>query len=256
MREVAASFGADPELLPILGELLAPVADLGSPTRRLAALLAAHGIGRRSRVLDLGCGKGALAIEVVRATGCRVVGIDGFAPLVEEARKTAARAGLARRCTFVEGDVREASAILRHRRAGAFDAVVMTGLWDVARSAPLARSLVRPGGVYLLDDAVRDPRHPGASEFADVPTRAEVARGIRELGDEVLFCRAISAGVVRASAARTLAALETAGAEAMRHAPAMRGSIRHFLRGQRRAASALGGPLRPIVVLARRHAGA
>lgn len=245
--------GADPELLPILGELLAPLADLGSPTRRLAALLAAHGVGPRSRVLDLGCGKGALAIELASVAGCRVIGIDGFEPFLEEARVAAARRGVEARCTFVEGDVRRARTLVRRMRAAKCDAVVMTGLWEISRAAPLVRSLVRPGGVYLLDDAVRDARHARGAEFEDVPTRADVARGIEGMGDEVVSCCVIPASVVRASTARMLRGLEASGAEAMRRNPVMRRSIRAFLEQQRRAASVLGGGLRPIVLLARKR---
>ncbi len=56
--------------------------------------LAARGIGRAgSRVVDLGTGTGTLA-RGFAARGCRVVGLDISAPLLEQARALGAAAGL------------------------------------------------------------------------------------------------------------------------------------------------------------------
>jgi trans-aconitate methyltransferase len=55
------------------------VSDLGAP---LVELLAPR---PDERVLDLGCGDGALTAKLVEA-GCEVVGVDASAPQVEAAR--------------------------------------------------------------------------------------------------------------------------------------------------------------------------
>lgn len=60
-----------------------------------------------SRVLELGCGTGRVAIELAEA-GLEVVGIDSSVPMLDGARAKAAMldAEIARRLTLVEGDMR------------------------------------------------------------------------------------------------------------------------------------------------------
>ena len=52
------------------------------------------------RILDIGCGLGGPAMDMVRLHGANVVGIDLEAPLIERAKARARNAGLADRCTF------------------------------------------------------------------------------------------------------------------------------------------------------------
>jgi len=59
-------------------------------------------------VLDLGCGSGQVSL-LAASLGARVHGIDIAPRMLEIARASAARAGLAERVTFVEGDVATAA---------------------------------------------------------------------------------------------------------------------------------------------------
>jgi SAM-dependent methyltransferase len=251
--EVAASVNATPKLLPILPELVVGLDALGSPTRRLANLLDAQGLGPRSRVLDLACGKGALAIRLARITGCHVLGVDAFEPFVAAARDAAAKAGVGERCTFVCADVRRARALTKSTRPGGYDVAIMAGLWDAAKAAPLLRVCTRPGGLYLFDDAVRDPRRADADEFLDVPTRRDVVKSIEEYGDGVLAANLTPVETIRRSIQVTLAALEANATTAARRHPNLRAEIRRFIAAQGEAEDLLIGPLRPMVVLAQKQ---
>ena len=51
-------------------------------------------------ILDVGCGIGGPALDMVRRHGADVIGIDLEAPLIERAKARALKAGLANRCTF------------------------------------------------------------------------------------------------------------------------------------------------------------
>jgi len=51
-------------------------------------------------VLDIGCGIGGPAMEMVRTHGAQVVGIDLEAPLIQRANRSARDAGLQEHCTF------------------------------------------------------------------------------------------------------------------------------------------------------------
>jgi ubiquinone/menaquinone biosynthesis C-methylase UbiE len=54
------------------------------------------------RILDIGCGIGGPAMEMARAHGAEVTGIDLEAPLIARATASASRAGLGDRCRFIE----------------------------------------------------------------------------------------------------------------------------------------------------------
>ena len=84
--------------------------------------MAQAGITPGAIVLDIGCGKGAVAIPAARAAGPggQVTGIDLAGPMLEHARTAAARAGLSM-ITFGPGDAADPPF-----PAGSFD-VVLTG---------------------------------------------------------------------------------------------------------------------------------
>lgn len=103
-RQIAESFGVDPELVSHLPELLADVQALGGWPETIVDVL--RPVAQGARVLDLGCGKGDVAIPLARELGCRVHGIDLFPPFVEEARTRAEEEGVADLCRFQVGDLR------------------------------------------------------------------------------------------------------------------------------------------------------
>jgi ubiquinone/menaquinone biosynthesis C-methylase UbiE len=55
---------------------------------------------RDKRILDVGCGIGGPAFEMIETHGANVVGIDLEAPLIERARHAARERGLGERCDF------------------------------------------------------------------------------------------------------------------------------------------------------------
>ena len=71
--------------------------------RRLAASVCLEGKPRR--ILDLGCGTGDLSIEIARMSGgnAEITGLDYSLPMLERARRKAARAGVEKRVNFVHG---------------------------------------------------------------------------------------------------------------------------------------------------------
>jgi demethylmenaquinone methyltransferase/2-methoxy-6-polyprenyl-1,4-benzoquinol methylase len=96
-------------------------------------------------IVDVASGTGAVAIELVRRTGCAVVGVDQSPEMLAVARDRAMRAGLADRIRFVE-----AGAERLPFADGEFDGLTFTYLLRYVRDVPatlreLAR-VVRPGG--------------------------------------------------------------------------------------------------------------
>jgi len=105
--------------------------------------------GPGDTVLDVATGTAAVAVELVRRTGCRVVGLDQSAEMLETGRRRVAAAGLAGRIELVEG---RAEAL--PFEDGAFDALTFTYLLryveDPATTMSSLARVVRPGGTIAM----------------------------------------------------------------------------------------------------------
>jgi ubiquinone/menaquinone biosynthesis C-methylase UbiE len=149
---------------------------------RVAADVAAAGLGEAGRVLDVGTGPGRVPILVARTLpDCRVDGIDLSSPMIDRARRNAADAGLADRVTFIVGDV----AALPYPDAS-FDLVVSTisqHHWaDAQAGLREVRRVLRPGGQAWIYDfrlwyALGRAAAAARAVFPDRPVRSEPLRG-------------------------------------------------------------------------------
>ena len=114
--------------------------------------LAAH-VDAGQRVLDVGCGTGALALRMARR-GAHVKAIDVSAPMLELAARRAREAGLGDRIAFAEMGVAE----LDREAAGSYD-VVTSGLCfselsddELAYTLRQALRILAPAGLLLVAD--------------------------------------------------------------------------------------------------------
>jgi len=81
-------------------------------------------IRRGERVIDLGCGVGALAASIADRSGAKVTGMDWMAANLDKARALAAERGLSDRLNYVQGD------ITSERAPGKFDVVVLSNVLE------------------------------------------------------------------------------------------------------------------------------
>lgn len=148
--ELADAFGVHPDLVPFIPELLDGLWSLGVPTDVIVELLRPLNLpARLTKALDLGCGKGAVAIDLARELGFNVTGIDFYQPFIDEARLRAVEMGVGESCRFILGDIRETA-----RKSADFDVVILVwvgrALGDLANSVNGLRRQVISGGYMVI----------------------------------------------------------------------------------------------------------
>lgn len=151
-QDVATSLDATPELLPFISELLADIWVLGSQPEAILNLLRPLRLPTHSsQVLDLGCGKGAVALHLAKEFGFQVLGIDLFEPFIKDAKARAEQLSVTHLCRFMVTDIRDTL-----EKARGFDVVIYASdggvLGDFERCVGKLRRSVHPGGYILIDD--------------------------------------------------------------------------------------------------------
>ena len=100
-------------------------------------------------ILDVATGTAAVAIELARRTGCRIVGVDQSREMLEQGRRRVAEAGLAERVELVEGTAEQ----LPFADAS-FDGLAFTYLLryvdDPLTTLEELVRVVRPGGTIAM----------------------------------------------------------------------------------------------------------
>ena len=122
------------------------------------------------RLLDLTCGPGLYAVPLAQR-GVAVTGVDFSPASIAHARRLAEAAGVAERCLFIEGDVRD-----YEPEAGSYDAALFLygqlAVFPRDEAAALlgkAARALRPGGRLVVEllDPVRIDRKSSTWWFAD-----------------------------------------------------------------------------------------
>jgi len=186
-QEVAQAFDATPELLPFITELLSDLWALGCSLEVIVELLRPLGLpAETTRVLDLGCGKGAVALTLARQFCFQAMGIDFFEPFIQEARKRAEEMGITSLCQFVCDDIRNTLGEARD-----FDVVIYASVGGVLgkfdECVAKLRRCVRPGGYMLIDDVfLADPDKVESPWYEHCATHQETLQQLTAHGDALL----------------------------------------------------------------------
>ena len=185
-RQIAEAMETTPELLPFLPELLADLEELGASRRVILDLVRPLNLPAGSRVLDLGCGKGAVLLALAEECGFHGTGIDAFPPFIEAAQRTALARGLAAKCKFRRADMLQVASEYRD-----FDVAMMlavgAAVGDPARIVGLLRRCVHRGGYMVIDDAfLASSTQAPIPEYAGYSDHETALRKLTSWGDQLV----------------------------------------------------------------------
>ena len=153
-QKLAGSLTAETtDLIPYLPYLLQDIWELGSSPSDMTRLIRENiAISGDTRVIDLGCGKGAVSIALCRELGVRAWGMDLIPEFIAEAGAKAREAGVSHLCAFQVQDINESVESCRD-----FDIAILGAVGDVlgnpAETLGNLKQVVRRGGYLLIDEA-------------------------------------------------------------------------------------------------------
>ncbi|MBT3362812.1 MAG: methyltransferase domain-containing protein [Chloroflexi bacterium] len=144
--------GTDVALFPYLPYILQDTWEIGTSPSIVIDLMRKH-VGNHAnlKVLDLGCGKGAVSVKVAKAFGCHCHGIDAIPVFIDEAKGKAKEYGVEQYCHFEVGDIRTMVDDLK-----GFDIIVLGSIGPVfgnhLQTLTILKTCLTPNGLIILDD--------------------------------------------------------------------------------------------------------
>lgn len=148
--------GTDMELFTYLPYILQDIWEIGADPSIMSELIKKN-IGNKSlKILDLGCGKGAISIHLAKELNCSIKGIDAMPDFIKEANGYAVKYQVSDKCDFEVGDIRSKIKEMRN-----FDVVILGAIGPVLGNLNttlkiLAKSLNKTGYVLLDDSYIED----------------------------------------------------------------------------------------------------
>lgn len=186
---VRAMDGADIAIYPYLPYILQDIWEIGASPEIIIRLIRAHRRNlSRLYLLDLGCGKGAVAVRAAAELKCRCLGLDAVPAFIAEARARAAEFGVDSLCRFEVGDIREKIIPL-----SGFDVVILGSIGpvfgDYRATLTKLSPCLKPNGIFVVDDGYFEDDSPHTHPMFG--RKKAIRRQIKEAGmalvDEFIF---------------------------------------------------------------------
>jgi cyclopropane fatty-acyl-phospholipid synthase-like methyltransferase len=186
---VLALDGTDSGLFPYLPYILQDLWELGASPEVVLDLVRRHSINQSNlKVLDLGCGKGAVLINLAKEINCQCHGIDAVKEFIDEAKNKAKEFNVEEYCSFERDDIR-----VRIRDLRGYDIVILGAigpvLGDYYSTLTKVSKCIEEAGLIIIDDGYIEDEskysHPS------METRSEILKQISDAGmklvDEIII---------------------------------------------------------------------
>ena len=151
-QSIADSLEVEKILLPYMPYLLQDLWVLGSSVDLILEAIASLSLPRRDvSVLDLGCGKGGVSIQIALRFGFNIVGVDAMPEFLHDAREKANENKVSDLCTFIDEDI--LSYVSEDHK---FDIVILASIGGLfgnnIDTVKKLRSQTKVGGYIIIDD--------------------------------------------------------------------------------------------------------
>jgi ubiquinone/menaquinone biosynthesis C-methylase UbiE len=230
--------GKDDRLYPFLPFLLQDLWEIGSSPDEIVDLVRRSSLGTGSglRVIDLGCGKGIISVNLAKELGFRCHGIDAVPEFIEEARGWAEKMAVAHLCRFEVGDIR-----LKIGELAGYDLAVLGSigrvLGSIEETLARVRQCLKPGGYIILDDGyIIDTSsyvHPACESYS------ETMRQIHSSGLTIVEESVIGSEAMQASDRHIFEQIHRRVDELIESQPGSRHLLEDYLQAQREENHAL-----------------
>ena len=176
---VTAMDGADKELFPYLPYILQDIWEIGTDPDTVSELIGKHFRDyEKLKVLDLGCGKGAVSVKVARKFKCHCHGIDAVDEFIQYAQGKAKEYGVEKYCLFETGDIRTAVNHLPQ-----YDIIILGAIGPVLgnyeKSLNTLKNCLKDDGIIIIDDAYIDNnsdfKHPLIVKYDELQRQVKAA---------------------------------------------------------------------------------
>ncbi|MDD3052044.1 MAG: class I SAM-dependent methyltransferase, partial [Candidatus Cloacimonetes bacterium] len=176
--------GTDTNLLPYIPYILQDFWEIGSSPQDIIAMIKKYKTDYKElRVLDLGCGKGAVSVNIAKELGCKCLGIDALAAFIKTAKEKASKNRVTDLCKFELGDIRE-----QVKKLTDYDVVILGAIGPVLgnfyKTLTALNSCLSTDGIILIDDGYIDDSNP--FKYAGYQKRSEVIADIKKSSMQLL----------------------------------------------------------------------
>ena len=184
--QVAKGFDATPELIPFIPYLLQDLSELGSSPETIIEILDSLHLNKKTKVLDLACGKGAVSIQIAQRLGFSCKGIDLFKPFIEIAREKALEAGIRHLCKFEVNDIN--NVIFKEKN---YDVLILAAaeslLGEVDEAIGKLRNCVIDGGIIIYDGTfLNESSSLTNPDYSVIKKYAGTIKQLTSYGDEII----------------------------------------------------------------------
>ncbi len=176
---VIAMDGSDKELYPFLPYILQDIWEIGADPDAIIKLIRRYCNNiAELKVLDLGCGKGAVSVKVSHTLGCTCHGIDAIPEFIEFAKQKATEYKVNHLCVFETGDIRE-----KVKDLSGYDVVILGAIGpvfgDYFSTLETLAKCIGENGIFIIDDGYinddSDFSHPLMFKKSDILQQIEKA---------------------------------------------------------------------------------
>jgi cyclopropane fatty-acyl-phospholipid synthase-like methyltransferase len=186
---VTAMDGSDKELFPYLPYILQDLWEIGADPEAINRLIGKHFTNiDRLKILDLGCGKGAVSIKVSQKYGCHCYGIDAIPEFIDYAKEKAIKCKVEQLNIFETGDIRE-----KIKGLLTYDIIILGAIGpvfgDYFNTLTTLSKCLNESGIFIIDDGYiennSDYTHPLIQKQKTILQQIDSA-GMQLIEDDII----------------------------------------------------------------------